>query len=412
MLRPQASARSIELILDISSDLPQHLTGDDARLRQVLVNLAGNAVKFTERGAVTLRIASRALEGGDHEISVRVEDTGPGMTPDVVARLFRPFEQADQGIARRHGGTGLGLAISKQIVLAMGGDVHVESEPGRGSVFSFTVRLAAAAAPPEVAVPARREDRPPLAILVVDDQPINRDVARWGLGQLGYRVDLVNDGQEAIEAVSSKDYDVVFMDLRMPGMSGIEATARIGEKLLGKRAPHIIAMTASVFEEDREACRRAGMRDFVGKPIDLAQIDAVLCRVAEERGASAPLVAREAVATLRQIESLGEPGFFASICRVFLTDTKQRLPRMRDALSRGDAQELAREAHILISASATLGASTMSELCAGVEGAAREGRLDGIGARLDALSAQLVDVERALAREIEAGLGPAAPGAP
>jgi CheY-like chemotaxis protein/anti-sigma regulatory factor (Ser/Thr protein kinase) len=407
MLRPAAGARGLALSLDVSPDAPPHLVGDDARLRQVLVNLVSNAVKFTERGAVTLRITARAAAPErDHAIAFRVEDTGIGMTPDVIARLFQPFEQADGSITRRYGGTGLGLAISRQIIAAMGGDIDVASEPGRGSIFSFTLQLPATTAPPEAAALAPREDRPPLAILVVDDHPINRDVARAKLGRIGYPVDLANDGEEALSAVSRRDYDVVFMDLQMPGMSGIEATARMTEMLSGKRAPHIIAMTASVYDDDREACRRAGMRDFVGKPIDLAQLDAVLSRVAEERGAGAPRPPRSAtlsgemLSRLWQIESLGEPEFVATLARRFVSDAQKRLPRMADALGRGDAPEIAREAHILTSSSATLGATEMSDLCAWIERAAREGRIEDIGGEIDTLSRQLVEVERALEREI------------
>lgn len=408
MLRPQAETKSVDLRLDIAPDVPENLVGDDARLRQVLVNLVSNAIKFTDRGAVTMTITASTIEGNDYEVGFRVEDTGIGMTPDMMARLFLPFEQADVGIARRHGGTGLGLAISKQIVLAMGGDVHVESEPGRGSTFSFALRLEAAASRPSVVSAAPCEDRPLLALLVVDDNEINRDVARVKLGRLGYRVDLANDGQAAIEAVSNKDYDVVFMDLRMPGMSGIEATGRIGEKLAGKRAPHIIAMTASVFEEDRDACRRAGMRDFVGKPIDLAQIDAVLRRVAEERGAKASRDAKGAtnttdpMAKLREINALGEPHFLANLCRLFLSELEKRLPRMAEALGRGDAQALEDDAHLLKSASAALGAADMSELCGRVERSARMRRIEEIPALLDALSEERRSVERALLQEIEA----------
>ncbi len=411
MLRPEARTRGLALSLALSPDVPKVLVGDDARLRQVLVNLVCNAVKFTERGAVTLRITARATipgSDGDHEIAFCVEDTGLGIAPGAIERLFRPFEQANGGITRSHGGTGLGLAISKQIVAAMGGDIHVESKPGRGSAFSFALQLQAAAAtgaPPTALDP--REDRPPLAILVVDDNAINRDVARARLGRLGFAVDLAADGPAAIEAASKTAYDVIFMDLQMPGMSGIEATARIGEGLLGRRAPHIIAMTASVYEEDREACRKAGMCDFVGKPIDLAQLDAVLSRVAEERGAAAPAapkgatLSRDMLSKLRQIESLGEPELVANLARRFVSDTKKRLPRMAVAFKRGDAPGIARDAHMLISSSATLGATEMSELCSRIERAAREGRLEEIGGEIDSLSSQLVEVERALEREIQ-----------
>jgi signal transduction histidine kinase/CheY-like chemotaxis protein/HPt (histidine-containing phosphotransfer) domain-containing protein len=412
MLRPAAAARSVELAVELAPDVPAHLRGDDARLRQVLVNLVSNAVKFTERGSVTLRVAARPLGEGDHEIAFRVEDTGIGMAPEVLSRIFRPFEQADAGSTRRHGGTGLGLAISKQIVAAMGGDIQVESEPGRGSVFSFTLRLAAAAPPERASAEppaAPRVERPPLAILVVDDHVINREVARTKLARLGYAVDLAPGGAEALEAVARREYDVVFMDLHMPGMSGVEVTARLGEALAGRRAPRVVAMTASVFDEDREACRRAGMVEFIGKPIDLAQLDAVLGRVAEERGAAAPpappaaTLSGGALAGIRHIEGLGESGFFESLCRIFLAETRERLPRMREALARGDAPEVAREAHPLRSASASLGALEMSEICGRVEGAARAGRIDDLGAGIDALAAQLVEVERALAQEQRGG---------
>jgi signal transduction histidine kinase/DNA-binding NarL/FixJ family response regulator len=413
MLRPAATARGLDLTLALDPGVPERLVGDDVRLRQVLVNLVNNAVKFTRRGAVTLRITAGAkAAGGAHAVAFRVEDTGRGMTPDVVARLFRPFEQADSGIARSHGGTGLGLAISKQIIAAMGGDIAVESEPGKGSVFSFAIALPApteAASPAPEAALAPHEDRPPLVILVVDDNEINRTVARAKLGRLGYSVDLANDGSEAVEAVASKAYDIVFMDLQMPGMSGIEATARIAERLRGQSAPQIIAMTASVYEEDREACLKAGMRDFVGKPIDYAELDAVLRRVAAERGATAPpappvaTLSIETLSKLRHIESLGEPELVATLARRFVADTHERLPRMADALGRGDAEAIAREAHIVTSSSATLGATEMSELCARIERSARRGRVDEIGAGIDTLTLKFGEVERALAREIQGG---------
>lgn len=407
MLRPQARARSLDLTLDISLDVPAHLLGDDARLRQVLVNLVSNAIKFTERGGVTLRITAIPSEGGDFTIVFRVEDTGIGMAPDVIARLFRPFEQADGTTERRYGGTGLGLAISKQIVLAMGGDIHVESELQRGSVFSFALPLPTAASPPEPAVLGPSEDLPLLAILVVDDNAINRDVARAKFARLGCQVDLASSGKEAVEAASNKDYDVIFMDLHMPEMGGIEATVQIEKRLEGKRSPHIIAMTASVFEEDRAACRRAGMRDFVGKPIDLTQLDAVLRRVAKERGvsrsreASGATLAKEPLAKLRQIEILGEPHFFEQLCTLFLAEAEKRLPRMKEALGQGDARALEEEAHILKSSSAALGAIEMSEICGRVEIAAREGRIEGLGAVLDDLSVEHRAVERALMQEIQ-----------
>lgn len=416
MLKPAAKARSIVLSLELSPALADGFLGDDARLRQVLVNLVSNAIKFTERGAVRLHVAARAAEQTDQEITIRVEDTGIGMTPETVARLFRPFEQADAGIARRYGGTGLGLTISRQIVLAMGGDIQVRSALGSGSAFFFTLRLPVAASlsgSHPTLLATRLVEQLPLAILVVDDHPINREVARVQLGRLGYQVALASDGPEALAAVAKKDYDVVFMDLQMPGMSGIETTRRIVERLAGKRLPQIIAMTASVFEEDREACRKAGMQDFLGKPVEFARLAEVLSRVAAERAGApsdqAPLatLAPAVLEKLRQVESRGEPHFVADLCQLFLSDTRMRLPRMAAALGRGDAPELAREAHMLRAASATIGAMEMAALCERIEGVTCEGHLVGAGIWLDALVQKFPDVERALIGELRRAPDPA-----
>ena len=403
MLRPLALARSLELSLELSPALPECLIGDDDRLRQVLVNLLSNALKFTEAGTVRLQITAQAVEGADHEITCRVTDTGIGMSADAIARLFRPFEQADSGIARRYGGSGLGLVISRSLVRAMGGDIAVESQPGQGSVFSFTLRLQAESRPiapaAELLPPASRV---PLAILVVDDQPINREVAQGKLARFGHTADLASSGSEAIEAVAHRDYDLVFMDLQMPGLSGIEAAKRIIAQLEGRPAPHLVALTASVYDEDRRACREAGMSDFIGKPIERAQLAAVLSRVTRERAAQGTLttpavrLSQQAQQQLQQIEQRGEPDFVAKLGKIFLADTQHRLPRMRVALQHRDAATLEQEAHILRSASATVGAREMSVLSGQIEEAAREGQLEPIGSWLDALSELLPMVQRAL----------------
>lgn len=411
MLRPAAVARGNELRIELSPELPQCLLGDEVRLRQVLVNLVGNAIKFTESGSVFLQVNSRSIDAEASEISVRVIDTGIGMAPEVINRLFRPFEQADAGTARRYGGTGLGLAISRQIMLAMGSDVTVTSEPGRGSVFSFSLRLPIVT---NLTKPARSAvgtvPGMPLAVLVVDDQPINREVAQAKLSRLGHLVDLASSGSAALEAVTKKVYDVVFMDLQMPGMSGLETTRLLIDRLEGRPQPHIIALTASVFEEDREACRQVGMQAFIGKPIEYAQLAMVLSRVAAERTAarliSSPMatLSPEALAKLQEIEQRGQPDFVARLSQIFLSDTRRRLPRMKEALQRGDAAELEKEAHILRSASATLGATEMAKLAGLVEMATSEGRLPGIRELLVALDAQLPQLEQALA-----GAPPAVP---
>jgi len=284
MMRPAVATQPVDLVVNVSSDVPECVLGDEMRVRQVLVNLLSNAIKFTERGRVTLDVASRALDGGEHEITFRVQDTGIGMAPEVMSRVFQPFEQGNSGTTRSYGGTGLGLAISSRILEAMGGVLRAESDVGKGSVFSFSVRFAQSERPvAKIDGPALQTRHAELSILVVDDHPVNRRVAAAMLERLGHRVDLAQNGREAIDAVLRKDYDAVFMDLQMPEMGGIEATQRITDELAGKHAPAIFAMTASVFEEDRDACRKAGMRDFVVKPIDSAQLEAILSRIPDER---------------------------------------------------------------------------------------------------------------------------------
>lgn len=407
MLGPQAKKKNLVLRLDIAPDVPEHFLGDDARLRQVLLNLASNAVKFTDQGWVTLQIQGQPTNENKYELFFHVQDTGIGMLPEFMARLFQPFEQADVGIARRHEGSGLGLAISKQIVQAMAGDIRVESEKGRGSVFSFQVRLERAATVNPDADPVRVDNRPPLHILVVDDNEINREVARTRLGRLGYRIDLANDGPSAIEAVLNKTYDVVFMDLRMPQMSGIEATACIVERLAGQRLPHIIALTASVFEEDREACRRVGMCDFVGKPIDLAQMDAVLRRVANERGASAPRgIPHEpqkpiSISKLRELHPSGDSPFFQQLSRLFLSEFDKRVPRMKEALGRRELHVVEDDAHSLKSTSAAVGALEMADLCAKIESAAHKERIEEIQPLIDALVLERPSVEQAFVEVLQ-----------
>lgn len=408
MMQPTAAAKNIALRTRFSNDLPEYLLGDDARLRQVLVNLLSNAVKFTAKGTVTFTVDCQAVNESVREIGFSVEDTGVGMSPEVIGRLFRPFEQGDGGVGRRYGGTGLGLVISQQIVTAMGGNIHVESHAGRGSTFAFKVQLPEAEAPaPYTARGVRSLFNPgrPLAILVVDDLPLNRTVARAILARLGYEADVAEDGAKAIESVTKRNYDVVFMDLQMPGMSGIETTQRITEKLAGQRMPKIIAMSASVFEEDRAACRAVGMQDFIAKPIDIEKLDNVLARIAGHRGRTSSgvhelsSIDHAPLAKLRELESLDAPGFVASLCREFLTDAPERIQRMKGALNRKDWQELERDAHSLKSSSASLGAILMSKLCATIETAARKNEGAELETLLDQLEQELPRVAAAFKRE-------------
>ena len=402
LLRP--SARGLALSLEVAPDVPAGVQGDASRLRQVLVNLVANAIKFTERGSVTLSISMV-----DAATVFRVADTGIGIAPEVVGRLFEPFEQGDMGIERRFGGTGLGLAISQRIVRAMGGELVVESAEVHGSVFSFSLRLPEAVVSPR---PERAAFAPPrtasLAILLVEDHPINRRVAIAILSRLGYTADVAEDGPAAIAAAVRRDYDVVLMDLHMPGLGGVATTERILANLAGRRAPRFVAMTASVLDEDRAACRAAGMEEFVAKPIDIQELANALARAARPAVAANSAVvaaATDPLATLRQLEADGEPGLVAGLCRQFVADTAERLVRMRAALATASYAELERECHSLRSSSALLGAATLAELAGKLEDVSRAGApFDGT-AQLEVIAAEAERFVRTLAAELSRASG-------
>ncbi len=418
MLQPLAKARSLVLVCQIDGSLPGYFVGDDVRLRQVLINLLSNGIKFTHHGVVSLHIGDAAMstvlvDGTKlHAMTVRVSDTGIGMTPAVLARLFQPFEQADAGANRRSGGTGLGLCISQQIVYAMGGEIHVQSEPGRGSVFSFTIQMPAAASsflPPLWSLLPERLERVPLSILVVDDHPVNRFVASELLEQLGDEVDLASSGADAIEAVARKDYDVVFMDVQMPELNGIETTKQICAQQAGKKLPAIIALTASILEEDREACRAVGMLDFLVKPLDIAQVDSLLGRVAAQRKiTAAPEPTQrwrspEAQTEPRPTSLIDNPQLVSRLCQMFVIDAPVRVAMMQDSLARGDSKDIELRAHSLRTACTMLGASHMAELCAQIEEIARAGRIVELASWVEWLSVESSKVVYALARSFEPG---------
>jgi signal transduction histidine kinase/ligand-binding sensor domain-containing protein/ActR/RegA family two-component response regulator len=288
LLTPRASARGLAITARVDDDVPARVTGDPVRLRQVLLNLVNNAIKFTEVGGVRLDVAlvPPPPDGDDCQwLRFRVSDTGVGIAREDQARIFDAFTQVDGSSTRRHGGTGLGLAIAARLVALMGGRMEVESTPGRGSTFAFTVPFARAAgleeAPAgrlEVRAPACR----PLRVLVAEDNQVNRIVVQHMLARSGHRVTFVGTGHEAIAAARTGGFDVILMDVQMPEMNGLEATTAIRADALISHLP-IIGITAHALRGDRERCLDAGMDDYLPKPIRRRDLDAALARVVGSR---------------------------------------------------------------------------------------------------------------------------------
>ena len=373
MVAPQAHAKDVELTAWIEDALPSGLRGDGGRLRQVLSNLLSNSVKFTQHGEVAVRVSAELLDDAHALLHVEVSDTGIGIDEDQLARLFEPFTQADSSTTRRFGGTGLGLAISVRLVEMMGGELTADSRRGPGSTFRFSARLGLAAGPrasrrSRVALPEN------LRVLVVDDNPVNRVVMEAMLRERGLAVDLAEDGGEALIMLAPVHL-AVFMDCQMPNIDGYEATARIrtGESG-GVRVP-IIAMTAHALEGDRERCLRAGMDDYLSKPLRSHDLDAVIerwVRVAATDGTpeAGPLIDEARVRSFNvDYRSMAE-----ELWTVFYEATPPLIGELRDAVERGDADECRRLAHKLKGSSETVGATRMATLSRALE----QGGPDGL----------------------------------
>jgi signal transduction histidine kinase/DNA-binding response OmpR family regulator len=357
-----AQAKNLELAFELAPDLPPFVRGDEKRIRQVLLNLLSNAVKFTPHGSVRLRV--RAGEGGgEPRLRFEVTDTGIGIPDSAKDRLFKEFSQGDASINRRFGGTGLGLAISKRLIEAMGGAIGVISTPGTGSSFWFEIPLHVAEAPAEAEQAADVQDpERGLRILVVEDMAVNQKVAKGMLRSLGHLVDIAEDGEAALAKVKSRPYDLIFMDMQMPRMNGLEATAAIRALESGKSVP-IIAMTANVFATDRDTCLAGGMDDFVGKPINVPDLAAAIARVSAN-GPQGARALQSGPPTIEfnqtQFEALAEhigADELGSIIDSFLEDASRLLEQVERAADRQQSDERARLLESLREAAAVLGFS-------------------------------------------------------
>ncbi len=280
LMQPRGAAKSLELKFQANEIANRRVLGDPMRFRQVLLNLVGNAVKFSEQGTVELELLANDAPGGHVALQVRVRDHGIGLTDAARAALFEPFRQGDSSMGRKYGGTGLGLAISQRLVQGMGGLIKAQGTPGEGSIFEFSLSLPVAK-DRDTALPFAATTTLPrhldARILVVEDDKINQRVITLMLQRLGLQCHVVPEGQAALDALESAPWDLVFMDCQLPGIDGLETTRRARVMLNGRELP-IVALTANARAEDRTACLQAGMDDFIAKPVRTEVLQACLAR--------------------------------------------------------------------------------------------------------------------------------------
>ncbi|MES2257892.1 MAG: MHYT domain-containing protein [Pseudomonadota bacterium] len=405
-----ASAKGLSLSIDYDRALPHYLHGDELRVRQVLTNLLGNAIKFTGAGQVTLRVVKESDPAGD-QVHFTISDTGIGIPASRLAAIFEPFTQADASMNRRYGGTGLGTTICKQLTELMGGQIWADSTEGQGSAFHVVLPLvpAVSQAPPQ----RRHVDiaLPPLRILAVDDVPQNLELLTLLLGKQGHSVVCVSDGTGAVQLVGEGNFDVVLMDVQMPGMDGLEATRRIraDETRLQRARVPVIAMTASVLEKDREATSAAGMDGFAPKPVDMQVLTRELAQVlgiaptGGGDGISAAAGAPQVLNTVQGLRRWADQEIpYQRALRAFALERSSAAAELATAaaMQRHDAGRAL--AHQIKGAAASLGLEQLAEILGRLEHAWLEQDTAALPALLETAATCLAAADAAIAAWVPA----------
>ncbi len=411
----RAEEKGLALTLTMDPLIPRAVSGDSHRVSQILNNLIGNAVKFTEHGSVTVKVEVVQQNATDAFVRCGVTDTGIGIAPEQQRALFQSFSQVDGSATRKYGGTGLGLAISRQLAEMMDGAVGVDSTVGKGSTFWFTARfpIEGSAVVERTPTVQRQEQSSDVLqgarILVAEDNEANRLVASIMLGKLGCVTTIVGNGSEALQALTSADFDVILMDCHMPVMDGFEATRMIRRTEGNGVRRTIIAMTANALQGEKERCLAVGMDDFLSKPVVLDDLaDKLREWVRRPQGAVPVKPATEAAPVmpirldhtrLRHLRDLGvkqDPGMFERILQSFLEDAPERIVSMWHGLETGDAEKFFTAAHSLKGISGNLGAMIMMSICQRLQTIGHSGTLTGSESIIRELEAEFEAVQTEL----------------
>ncbi len=386
VLSIKAHEKGLVLKCNIQPNVPHIISSDKGRLRQILTNLIGNAVKFSDKGEIKVEVKLLGEQNHEVELQFAVHDSGIGIPADRIENLFKPFSQADRTTYRKFGGTGLGLTISKQIVNLMGGRIWVESKPNEGSVFYFTILANKGELPNAYTIPAFAKNQVrdniaiakqfPLRILVAEDNDINQLLVKNILKQLGYDAVMVSNGLEALETVRKEMFDIVLMDVQMPEMDGLEATRSIQQEIPKDRQPIIIAMTAFAMDEDKQRCLDAGMQDYISKPILIEDIQHIIMKWSDTPGKKndgtrffeeVELIDPNALSRLTSIAEHTDVGFLTQVMNMFLSQAPLSITDIIESFRAENYTVMWQSAHKLKGTCINMGAKRLGEICRQIE---------------------------------------------